>query len=86
METCILPSSPQPMVKLCSAKTPAMPCMFLLQTLTPEGLNANPVFCMAQRVRLSVNVDWQIFADWNVPQEEGNLVITKPVLVSYGLP
>lgn len=52
--------SPQTVAVLCTAKSPAMPYMFLLQTVTPERLNTKAVPCIAQRVRLSV--DWQIFA------------------------
>lgn len=49
------------MAVLCTAKTPAMPYMFLLQTVTPERLNAKPVSCTAG-VGLSVDGEWQIFA------------------------
>lgn len=83
METCTLPTPPQTVAKLCSAKTPATPYVFLLQTITPERLNTNPALCMAQGVRLSVAVDWQIFADF---QDEADLMIPKPKACSCELP
>lgn len=48
MEIFTLPPPPQTVAKLCSAKTPAISFVFLLQTITSERLNANPVLCMAQ--------------------------------------
>lgn len=68
--------SPQTVAVLCTAKTTAMPYTFLLQTGTPEKLNAKPVTCTAW-VRSSVEVDWPIFAVWTDP----NKMLPKPVLL-----